>query len=245
MSYNRQKYANNGYTKRKTIKRKAASAKRKKNKEPKKKRTYKKGYDRVVGNYGRYNGPGHEKKWKDQIIDQQPLVESYFIHDITIIPQGTGPSQRIGRRITITDIHLKMSAIMLETTVVANTSDIIKCIFVQDKQTNGIRMTGVDLVEVNNIWGFRKLTNSKRFKVLWEWTMPISTQGFGGGIGATTSSQKSEWTTANLKSNIIIEYDGPTGAVGEIKSNNVYFATISESGLVAITGTVRIRYTDL
>ncbi len=171
------------------------------------------------------------------------------------IPQGTGESQRIGRKCTITNIHWKQPLEFNqnpETDISAGiyAHETIRIIIYWDKQCNGAAATALDILEANNYHSFRNLANSKRFNILYDKTKNYNTTASAGGNGTTMKSQiahKNWMLRINLKCFIPIEYNGVTGALSEIRSNNIGIIAFAKEGGLRLsldTGTIRIRFID-
>lgn len=204
------------------------------------------GKNRTSGYYGRYT-VGGEKKFHDLNLIDATIATGMTISNLTVIPEGNGESDRIGRKITIKNIHVKYQMTLPTTTTQGSTSDIVRCMIVQDMQTNGVQFAATDLLETDNFLKFRNLANSKRFKILW--SKEISIQSGGGGPASTTTTHFAEanrYFKVNKRCHIPIEYDNSatTGVITSVRSNNIYWVTQSKSGHVAGDGELRLRYTD-
>ena len=155
----------------------------------KRKRYFRKGYDRVGGFYGRNRkrrkfGLGRpEKKFFDEQINVTEIAQGgAFINTNTVpttntstivdIGQGVSESQRIGRKCTITNIHMKLNfrwktdsaTTMTETGQLP--SEVVRMIIFWDKQCNGTAITATQLLETDDYNAFRQLANKMRFRVL-------------------------------------------------------------------------------
>ncbi len=206
------------------------------------------GYGRTGGYYGRYTGNNAEKKFHDVDILDAVTVVPMVIHNLTVIPEGNGESERIGRKICIKSISWKFEATLPTTAIAANTSDLLKFFIVQDRQTNGAQFAATDLLDLDAWDSFNNLANSKRFKVLMTKTITLRAHA-GSGRGTTDTLSYGEdirYSIGSKQCSIEIEYDNSanTGAIGTVRSNNIYWCTQTTRGLPAIVGHVRVRYTD-
>lgn len=205
------------------------------------------GYDRTGGYYGRYSGAGGEKKFFDTNIGSDVTVTAALLRtNLAIIAEGNGESNRIGRKVTVKNIHVQGIVALNSATSSNATSDIVYCMIVLDKQTNGSLFNATDLLDTDGFTSFRNLANSHRFKVLKKIVMDFSA---GGGVESGVGHAYSENLTSfsiNHKCSIDIEFDNSatTGVITSCRSNNIYFVTQSGSGLCGITARARIRYTD-
>ncbi len=207
-------------------------------------RRFKKGYDRKVGYYGRFAGRGGEWKFHDVDSDDAVIVTGGAIDaTINIIAQGTGESQRIGRKLTIRKILWRYSVKLPTTIDPNNTADTVRVILYQDKQTNGVTATILQILETADWQSFRNLAESGRFKILVDNTHPMKSFS-GGGATATSFGEDVLSRQIYLNVNIPIEYNGVTGALTEVRSNNLGVLLITESGVAGFFSKFRLRYSD-
>ncbi len=204
------------------------------------------GYVRRVGYYGRFTRGG-ERKFFNTVVDDAVVAATMAIVNLTIIPEGNGESERIGRKITITKISVLYSMQLPAATAQGASSDTMRCMLVQDKQTNGAQFAATDLIDLDNFNEFNNLANSKRFKILYKQEFNFNSGGAVATGAAFAFAEFRHYLRMTKKVNIPIEYDNSAndGTIGTVRSNNIYWVTQSESGLVAAVGRVRLRYTDL
>jgi len=144
------------------------------------------------------------------------IVTSYSLNQI---PQGTSANQREGRRCTIKKIQVKALVTCPETTVAADTAFNYRLMLVLDKQANGAIPNTQDLFQLNTagVNALYNLDNSQRFTIIADKTYSIESSG---AVGAT-SARATKTIQWNIKANIPLEFSGTTGAVSEIRSNNL------------------------
>ncbi len=208
-------------------------------------RAFRPGYDRTGGYYGRFSGCTNELKFKDTNIDDAFVALTINAQNLTVIVEGDGESERIGRKICVKKVHIRGSLQLATGALGSTASELVTCMIVQDKQTNGALFAGTDLLDVDVFDSFRNLANSGRFNVLWKRDYAFKI----GGIGPAASAQTGEdikWIKANLNCNVVVQYDNSasTGAITTVRTNNLYFVTISKSNIVTLVANVRIRYSD-
>lgn len=211
-------------------------------------RRFRPGYDRQSGFFGRFSGPGGEKKFFDTDITDAAVAAGMTFHNLTIVPQDNTENGRVGRKITIRNIHVKGSLVMAPATVATNTANIIKYMIVQDTQTNGAQFGATDLLEGDVIDEYRNLANQTRFKVLASKYCYLNAGGAAASGAAFVFSQDAKWFKFNKRVQIPIEYDNSStdGAITSVRTNNIYLVSQSINGTgVAAAGNVRIRYTDV
>lgn len=204
------------------------------------------GQTRIGGYYGRFTSGG-ERKFHDVSLADGEVTAALSIINLTIIPEGNGESDRIGRKITIKNISWRYKIQLKEHTDITKSSDTIKMMLVQDMQTNGAQFTALNLLETD-IWeSHRNLANSRRFVVLWSKDVTLASTSGGPASTTTTNFSSNRRVVVGGKScNIQIEYDNSatTGAIGTVRSNNLYWCTQSIEGDLDCGGQCRLRYTD-
>ncbi len=210
------------------------------------KQAFRKGYDRTGGYYGRFTGMSGELKFLDTVVTDTPITAAMVIQNLTVIAEGNGESQRVGRKVTIKSVHIKGVMTLIPATDAANTSDKVFGMLVQDTQTNGAAFTALDLLDSNVVASFRNLANSSRFKVLYKKTFLFNAGGAAPSGAAFVFSSSQRDVNINKKCNIVMEYDNSatTGVITSVRSNNVYWVTQSTNGVVNSVLTARIRYSD-
>lgn len=209
------------------------------------------GVTRTGGYYGRF-GIGGELKFLDTTCDDALVSTSGTLNgDITplngliLIPQGDGESARIGRKVNITKIGIRMTLVLPNTTTLALMDDTVRVILIQDKQCNGALPAVTDVLQNASFDSFNNLANSQRFHTLWDKTVSLSTMGLGVTTApAQSSAPVNKSISKYIKCNIPIEYSGTTGNVTTIRSNNIFFLYISRSGAMKVECEMRFRYSD-
>lgn len=208
------------------------------------------GYFRKVGYYrGRKAQANGEKKFFDTGVNGAvPLAAgSIFAESLNLVAQGAAENQRIGRKIVLTDLLIHFEMNQLTSASIAAGTDSHRIIIYLDKQTNGTAATPGDILENTNILSFRKLDNTGRFNILSDKIHRFSPNGAGtvGGVGNILPNNK-HWSFYK-RINVPVEFSGATGAIAEIRSNNLGVLILSSRAAAnVLTGfTARIRYTDV
>lgn len=203
------------------------------------------GVTRTGGYYGRYAGPNAELKFFDTAnsfnIDATGEVPS--TGQLCLIPQGITESTRVGRKCVIKRINIKWR-LSFEPGAGATPQGLSYIYLVLDKQANGAAASIGDVFELDDLpVSFLNLANSQRFSILKKWV-----HAWNPTAGVSTA-----WTRMNRavnwskKCNIPLEFSSTTGAITEIRSNNIFLMAGCNTGmddLVQVTGTVRLRYSD-
>lgn len=206
---------------------------------------------RTGGFAGRY-APGvrsAEKKFLDTEIDDATVSSTGTIQgtgSVLLLVQGVGPTQRVGRKVTVTDVNWRVNYELpnADSVVAPKAGDIVRAIMYLDTQTNGATATVTDVLEDAEYKSYRNLENQGRFKILFDKTIAMNYMATNGNGADNNYSERNYWTTFYKKCSIPIEYTGATGAIAEMTSNNIGILYISKNGVAAMESTIRIRYTD-
>lgn len=210
---------------------------------------YTPGLDRVSG-YWRpepYGMAVGEKKFHDFTVSQSGLSTGTMEADNVVkIAQGTTEKTRIGRQVNIWSLHMKGRFKLLEGTDGATASCMVRFVIFLDKQANGTEPAVTDILETDAWDSYRNLANNKRFVILKDKVMALNQAA--GGVGATAEGGQ-VYKTLNYnkvwKKPLTIEYNSTTGAVAEIRSNNIgYFIIASDASITTVLGKGRVRFTD-
>ncbi len=214
----------------------------------KKRRTFVAGRDRVGGFYGRYAGRGAELKFLDTTVNDAIVAATGGITDtVLVIPQGVTESERVGRKCMLRQIHWRYQVSLAERDAVADpvAGDSLRIILYQDKQCNGATAAIGDVLATASVRSFRDLANTGRFNILMDKIHNINYMTLASdGAGVVSQAEHVQNYTYTKLCNLPIEYSSTTGAIGEIKSNNIGILLISSSGVVRFDSTLRIRFSD-
>lgn len=214
------------------------------------------GYTRSGGYYGRYNkGPlkGAEMKFFDTsysgTLDTtgEVLPGGGTTTGFCLIPQDTTQSGRIGRKCVLKSLSMKMS--VLKNLAVATDEYHISLIW--DKQANGAYPAYTDIYSsATSLKTFRNMANIGRFVVLKDWYFSLTAPGDFSADNqlATTHSYlpSRRILTLTKKLNIPLEFSSTTGAITELKSNNIFLVGVVEDSddTAAFEVTARVRFSD-
>ncbi len=208
------------------------------------------GFQRTAGFYGRYGQGSAEAKFHDVDLDDTLIAAPSTMTDsICKIAQGVTESTRVGRKCTITKIMWRYHMTLPEKADVASPGacDIIRVILYWDRQANGATAAITDLLKVDELRSFNNLANTGRFKILMDRTHEMN---YIGGVGnkfdaAVMNQPEVRRAYSFYKScNIPIEFSATTGAITEIKSNNLGVALMSIKGVVLFESHIRLRFMD-
>jgi len=164
---------------------------------------------------------------------------------LCLIPQGVTESTRIGRKAVIKSIQMKGSMLYNPGAASTDTVGAVGHVYVVlDKQANGAAAAVTDVLTSASMGSaFINLANSERFIILKKFIVSFNP---GAGASGSASSVKRPYSWYS-KYNIPLEFSSTTGAITEIRSNNVFLlAGIdgAQDDSITVTGAVRIRYSD-
>lgn len=208
------------------------------------------GYLRAIGNFARYQPFGAEQKNLDTTIAAVNYTTAGALAPtagtINVIAQGDDENQRIGRRVKITKMFIRWDILLPTTAAADSASNTFRTIFYLDKQCNGAAINVTDLLQTASFRSFNNLSNKGRFRILMDKTTTLnSTAGAGDTTNQEYARNRRHYIfTKIFKKPIPIEYNGTTGAIGTIRSNNLGILIISQNTAGTFTATVRLRYVD-
>lgn len=209
---------------------------------------------RVGGYYGRYAGSGRgELKFFDTKKNFVAVAETGTILSLSLnlIPQGVTESERVGRKCTIKKIDIRGTFFANKVTDSSNTKNGIRIIVYVDQQANGATAAVADILEditaTNGYTSFYNLANQGRFRVLYDKARTIRASAVAQTAAGTFSTylEQYDWRFAKT-CNIPVEFSGVTGAIGEIRSNNIGVLAIcgDSDGPPDVQYTARVRFSD-
>lgn len=203
----------------------------------------------VKGSYAAMypRAPMQEMKFIDTADTLGSVNASGSIKESSLVnvAAGTGESQRVGRKICVKSLHMRYTAQLSNTSNPASTDDGVRVILYWDKQANGATAAVTDILESATYLSFNNLSNKGRFVILMDRVVDVSaTAGAWDGTN-DQYAQKAQTKTFHKKGlNIPVEYSSTTGALTEIRSNNIGLLAISDSGSINMAYNVRVRFTD-
>ncbi len=205
------------------------------------------GFVRTSGFYGRYALTGGELKFFDGTSNAVPAAGGTIMEDsLNHITQGVTEQARVGRKCTLRSIQARFQLTLASTPTAANTSERVRLIIYQDKQANGATATVTGIMESATLDSYRNLANGSRFRVLYNKVVVMNTAA-GSGRGTTDTLSYSETTAYRQmykKCNIPLEFDSTTGAITELRSNNIGYLAFTDTGLVDVEVHWRLRFSD-
>ncbi len=195
--------------------------------------------------YGRVAGPNQELKFLDVDIAGNFDVAGNRIVTLNTIVQGTGESERIGRKCTLKSIQWRSALTLADTDTAATASSLGRLIVYIDKQTNGAQAAILDVLETASVFAYRNLSNTQRFTVLADHTFTMTSSAAAEVPGNDYGSVKRQYSFYK-KVNIPLEFSGTTGVIAELRSNNLACLFIStDNDRISIDGNLRLRFSDI
>ncbi len=182
-----------------------------------------------------------EVKFLDTDIDDAVVAATMTINNLTVIPEGNGESERIGRKLTIASVHIRGAVSLSSKSSAVTTSDNVVTMLVVDSQTNGAQFTATDLLETDSFQAFPNLSNSTRFFCCYREIHSMKVSGASTTGAAHAFGEDTDFLEIDLDLGLVIDYDNSvdTGAISSVTSNNLYWVTQSSKGLCDIEATVR------
>lgn len=174
----------------------------------------------------------------DAVVSTTGTVQTSF----NLIPEGVTTSTRTGRKCTALALeglfHISLPAVEQAN---APSGDTVRAVFFVDHQANGGNAGVTDILSAADFQSPLNAFNTNRFTVLSDTSEDINYAAAGGGdyCGVQTSFDLS------LPLHIPLEFSAGTGAIGELRSNNVGLLLISRNAEAGFRGIFRMPYTDL
>jgi len=207
------------------------------------------GYTRSTGFYGRYPPMGDELKFFDTThsFTTDLTAEVPATGQLNLIPQGVTESTRVGRKCVIKSLKTVLT-FYLNPGAGSVSSDVIALYHVLDTQCNGAAAAYGDVFTTpggtsNAPTALRNLNNVERFRILKKTIVVLN-----GGAGILTAlspvTTRREIVLSGL--NIPLEFSSTTGAITEIRSNNIFLIAGSNSldDFTTVSGQTRVRFSD-
>lgn len=198
------------------------------------------GFTRRAGNFGRFNSfrgrmaPELKRLDGQQLLSQSPAnSQTIIVPSFNLIPNGAGVEERIGQKVMIKKLLVRCTVRFLA----GNDADLAgrnyRYVIYQDTQCNGAAAIPADLFDnsissVRSVQKFRNVSNSARFRFLVDKRFTLKpTAGAGSTINQMNANYKVIKHNINLAD--VIEFQGGSGSIAEIKSNNFGMFIVSET----------------
>lgn len=162
------------------------------------------------------------------------------------IVNGTGPTDRIGRRVKVVKVDYSFSVVAAGLTM-GLAADAFRFDIWLDKQCNGAAPAPADLyTAIAGIPGTAQMVNvlnEKRFKRLYSKVMSANSQNAAGAGNITTDVQyKFE---GSIYPKITLEFDASTGNITDLTSGNLFTSWSCDNGLCTVIAVLtRVHFVD-
>lgn len=171
-----------------------------------------------------------------------------FIHLVNMV-QGTAVTQRVGNRVRVLSVDVRTTINLDNQLATANplVGDDTRACLIQDKQSNGLIVAGLDVFSANAINEFQATTSTKRFVRLVDKKYPnvnpmafVGLGGGGDGCGSTYAHMNLHYSAKPIE----VEFIANGGTFASVGTNGIWFAVCSSTGSSFIDYVSRVRYVD-
>jgi hypothetical protein len=203
---------------------------------------------------------GDEVKALDIPVGTYTLNSTALVTPLNLIRAGSSFFNRIGRRVEMKNLHLKLQIASLRTVAV---NDYVRVMVVYDRQTNGALPAITDILQdtdqaganTTNSYSSLNLNNRDRFIMLCDWRICLPSQTLTAGQVTTPGFVDPVETLIDLErfiklKGLITQYraDSAPAVIGDVASGGLYLVTYGNSapgneGFQA-GGSLRLRYHD-
>lgn len=207
------------------------------------------GVTRQVGAYVRSMPGKPQIKYLDTATNGTAIsTTGTIVNSLIQIPIGTTDVTRIGNKVDIVSwgVHFTFSC---DNQVAATPGPIInnnvRLILYVDHQANGAAATPTDILTTASLSSYRNMDQVERFKVLFDRYYCFVPQcAYWDGTNGQINTGSSKWFKALFKMNLPVHFSGSTGAMTEIKSNNLGMLLISDVSSMNYSMQHRVKYRD-
>jgi len=184
-----------------------------------------------------------EKKFFDTLINFNfdATAEVPATGQLALIPQGDTESTRDGRQCNVLSVQGRLLWTYAPAALATATTSCFLYL-IQDTQANGAAAVATDIFTSTNAGiALHNLSNSQRFITLKKWKKTFNPQaGVSAAYNNVTHSME-----FFKKIDMKMEFQGATGAITEIRSNNVFLYAGSDTlsdDTVSCSGFIRLRF---
>lgn len=206
------------------------------------------GFLRLGGAYGRYGINARQQGLKPELkfFDTansflfDSTAEVPATGQVALIPQGDTESTRDGRLAVIKSIQIRGNLLFEPGASAAGVCQAFLYV-VLDTQANGAAAAVTDVFTGTNLsTALLNLNNSGRFRILKKFNYNFTSTA-GVSTAYNPMVKQLEWYK---RCNIKMDWSSTTGAITEIRSNNIFLIAGASQGddLVTFTGNTRLRF---
>lgn len=189
-----------------------------------------------------YRGLGIEKKYFDTTVAAAAVPNGGSIKDsLNLIPQGTTDVTRIANKVTLRNINLHMSFSLPTQAIAAPLGDKVRVILYMDQQANGATAAVTDILKTATIDSFRNMDQVERFVILKDKTFDINIKSQDAAAGSAVTVKG---LNISKKCGYNLHFSSTTGAITELRSNNIGLLMISFLATAQVQYIARVKFTD-
>lgn len=186
-----------------------------------------------------------EKKYFETYASLSGDNTSPTIVNLCLVPQGTTDVTRIANKIDVVNVGVRVAISMDDQTTGVMINGHVRMIIYVDKQCNGASISSTDLLKQSTITNvmasYRNLDNVDRFLIL---TDEILSFDVLSANALHTLQGSGDWRRWKKKCKIPVHYSSTTGAITELKSNNIGVFFVADNSVTNITYGARIKFYD-
>lgn len=153
------------------------------------------------------------------------------------IIQGTGNSQRVGRKIRVLGFVMRMAFTHAPGSYTVD--------LVRDKQCNGAAMANTEVYDDTFAGASVRALPNPLYEKRFQFIKRVESYNPSQAVQPTAGTNLSyNLISYSKKVNFTVEYDASTGAVTDLSSDNMAIWAAGTSTLTNVTGIIRVLYTD-
>ncbi len=185
-----------------------------------------------------------ELKYVDTALAGAPvLAAGTWINEMTQVAEGLGQNERIGKKIHVKKIMLRVDVHLSATTDSTATSDSIRMLVMLVRSAPGQAVTASSLLSTPSLINdFNNLQNRGAYVTLMDKYISLSAAS-GGGSTATFGEEAThfEWFK---DLNLDIQYDTAAATLSSHSVTSIQMFALTGSGRINLSGICRVRFTD-
>lgn len=198
---------------------------------------------RTGGFYGLWNGRRADELKTIDSTATTNIATTGLVNTISGVAAGTDYNNRIGRKIMMRSLLIRMTLEPIATTS-APTGDVVRVIVFYDTQTNGVLPTIAQLLQNSQFDDPLNLDNRDRFRIIMDKFIGMNPVTYTAGA-LTAGAPVVKTLTKYRKFKLEGIFSGVTSTVGSIATGGIFIAYISKNGtLTNITWDARVRFID-
>lgn len=200
-------------------------------------------YNRPYG----YGSGRPELKFIDTQTTAEATSNTWKVNLINGVATGTDITNRIGRKITLKSLLVRLNVYNSMATNTTNPQGVMgRIVLIYDTQPNsGTTPTGTDIFTTNTPFGFMNLNNRDRFKVLKDWQYAIGAWLISGTGLLAAGSPENKMKTFYKKINYDEIFSGVGNTQGDIATGAMYLCHVCDVNLGGfIDWGTRVRFID-